>query len=295
MARIRTIKPQFWTDETVGKLSLGARLLFIATWNLADDEGILIWNVSYLRGQVFPYDRRLSFTKVEQMMGELVSHKFIEAYDVGADKYAFIKSFARHQTISKPLPSTKPIPHSPDFVSRYTRNSSSPPVLLQDKSRGEYGTGTGIRNTELEGNGKEGAIASSDKTSSSDNDNSESLKKDGEQSPELAAVIDAFGRCGGVVSSQMIAQELADAEREYGSQIIIAGFRRASRSGKSGVRLLAYCRPIWEDFKANGIKEEHGAHQKRSNLSRKYTDPDEWLRKQREIAAGDEPTSEPGE
>jgi hypothetical protein len=109
---------------------------------------------------------------------------------------------------------------------------------------------------------KERDVVTSDKKSGSDSDILQPIKKDGEQSPELAAVVDAFGRCGGVVSSPMIAQELADAEREYGSQIIIAGFRRATRSGKSGVRLLAYCRPIWEDFKVNGIPENRHIKQK---------------------------------
>ena len=41
MPRIRTIKPEFWTDEKVGECSIPARLLFIATWNIADDRGNL--------------------------------------------------------------------------------------------------------------------------------------------------------------------------------------------------------------------------------------------------------------
>jgi len=33
MARIRTIKPEFWTAEQVMELSRDARLLFIGMWN----------------------------------------------------------------------------------------------------------------------------------------------------------------------------------------------------------------------------------------------------------------------
>jgi len=44
---------------------LGARLLFIATWNLADDEGILRWNVAYLRGHVFTYDVHVPIAKIK--------------------------------------------------------------------------------------------------------------------------------------------------------------------------------------------------------------------------------------
>ena len=32
MPRIRTIKPEFWTDEKIIELSLPARLLFIGLW-----------------------------------------------------------------------------------------------------------------------------------------------------------------------------------------------------------------------------------------------------------------------
>lgn len=39
MARIRTTKPEFWDDECLGKMSILARLTFLALKDLADDEG----------------------------------------------------------------------------------------------------------------------------------------------------------------------------------------------------------------------------------------------------------------
>ena len=120
MARIRTIKPSFWTDEKIGKLSFGARLLFIASWNLADDEGIIIWNESYLRGQVFPYEKKLPLSQVKRMMDELIQQKLCVFYRCGCDSYAFIPGFHKHQVISKGQPSTKPLPTSPDFKAKFT-------------------------------------------------------------------------------------------------------------------------------------------------------------------------------
>lgn len=35
MARIRTVKPEFWTDRRMVKLSPLARLLYISSWNFA--------------------------------------------------------------------------------------------------------------------------------------------------------------------------------------------------------------------------------------------------------------------
>ncbi len=39
MARIRSIKPDFWADGKIGKLSDGCALFFIGLWNFCDDEG----------------------------------------------------------------------------------------------------------------------------------------------------------------------------------------------------------------------------------------------------------------
>jgi len=41
MARIRTIKPEFWTDGDMFKLSRDARLFYIGLWNFCDDNGVI--------------------------------------------------------------------------------------------------------------------------------------------------------------------------------------------------------------------------------------------------------------
>ena len=40
MARIRTIKPEFWIDDVIVELPFETRLLFIGIWNFADDAGV---------------------------------------------------------------------------------------------------------------------------------------------------------------------------------------------------------------------------------------------------------------
>lgn len=45
VARIRSIKPEFWRDEKIATLKNKlAGYFFIALWNIADDEGKFIWN-----------------------------------------------------------------------------------------------------------------------------------------------------------------------------------------------------------------------------------------------------------
>jgi hypothetical protein len=109
MARIRTIKPQFWTDEKIGNLPMGARLLFIGLWNLADDEGIVLWNAAYIKGQLFPYDTKLKMTILKQWMIGLSSSKLVTVFDDdtphdGQEKYGFVTSWHKHQVINRPQP-----------------------------------------------------------------------------------------------------------------------------------------------------------------------------------------------
>jgi hypothetical protein len=76
MARIRTIKPEFWQDEKVGKLSILARLLFIGMNNFTDDENIIIGNASYLKTIIFPHDD-ISESVIKSCIDELLNVKFI--------------------------------------------------------------------------------------------------------------------------------------------------------------------------------------------------------------------------
>lgn len=56
MARIRTIKPDFFTSEDIMALSPLARLLYIGTWLEADREGRLTWKPSTLKVRYLPSD-----------------------------------------------------------------------------------------------------------------------------------------------------------------------------------------------------------------------------------------------
>ena len=55
MARIRTIKPEFWSDEKLGPLDPLTRLVFLGLISQADDTGRLIDSVKLLDGLIFPY------------------------------------------------------------------------------------------------------------------------------------------------------------------------------------------------------------------------------------------------
>ena len=109
MPRIRTIKPQFWEDEKISRLTIPARLLFIGCWNWADDEGALIWKAEFLRSRIFTYDD-LTLDQLREWQGEFIKENLVFAYNRGEDSFAVILNFNRHQLINRANPSKLPSP-----------------------------------------------------------------------------------------------------------------------------------------------------------------------------------------
>ncbi|UIY60055.1 hypothetical protein [Burkholderia cepacia] len=108
MARIRTIKPDFWTDEKVVELSFEARLFFIGSWNFADDNGNLQRSARKLKMQIFPADA----IDCEPVIQSLITHGLLTEYEVDGEKYLHINGFRKHQVINRPSKTGLPTPES---------------------------------------------------------------------------------------------------------------------------------------------------------------------------------------
>lgn len=102
MPRIRAIKPEFWADEDIAKLPRDARLLFIGTWNLADDYGILKSNLKWIKAQLFPYDDDLRINQVSQWVDQLVKARMLLPFSIDEEGYLYIRTFKTHQKIDRP-------------------------------------------------------------------------------------------------------------------------------------------------------------------------------------------------
>jgi hypothetical protein len=106
MARIRTVKPEFWTSESVVECSCNARLLLIGMLNFADDYGNLVNSPKRLKMQIFPAD----IIDTTPLLEELIKHCLVIPYSVDGEKYLNIKGFRKHQVINKPSKSKIPLP-----------------------------------------------------------------------------------------------------------------------------------------------------------------------------------------
>ena len=93
MARIRTIKPDFFLDEGVAELPMEARLGFIGLWTQADKEGKLENRPKMLKAVIFPYDR----VDFEKALLKLSEAGLITLYAVEGKNYIKIKGFEKHQ------------------------------------------------------------------------------------------------------------------------------------------------------------------------------------------------------
>lgn len=101
MPRIRTIKPELWGNEDIGQLSFGARLLFIGSWNFADDFGFIKANPVLLKSQIFPYDSTLRIEQVHKFIKELCDKKLLIPYIHDGNNYYIVPNFLKHQLIDK--------------------------------------------------------------------------------------------------------------------------------------------------------------------------------------------------
>jgi len=120
MPRIRTVKPEFWEDELLGVMPRDARLLFIATFNMADDEGILRWTPAYIKAQAFMYDDDLTIKDVNQLMQCLTDTGLVFPYigGVARQQMAVVVNFRKHQKINRPQHSKLPPPSLGNYQAR---------------------------------------------------------------------------------------------------------------------------------------------------------------------------------
>ncbi len=96
MARIRTIKPEFFTSEDIVSLTPLARLFYVALWCEADREGRLSWKTRTLKMRYLPGDD----CSVDDLANELIDSGMVIVYEVDGEKYAEIPGFVRHQVIN---------------------------------------------------------------------------------------------------------------------------------------------------------------------------------------------------
>jgi hypothetical protein len=144
MARIRTIKPEFWKHEDLSELPEFTHMLAAALLNHADDEGYFNANPALVKSECLPL--RESSVSVRDSLQQLAGIGYI-LLGKGEDgkRYGRIVKFDDHQRVNRPTPSKI------KAVGIVWESSSTPHAELSEDSPPERkGTGKG---KEEEGNG----------------------------------------------------------------------------------------------------------------------------------------------
>jgi hypothetical protein len=110
MPRSRVIKPEFWNDEKLAKVSRDARLTFIGVWTCSDDFGVTKGNEAWLKSQIYPYEDGIKLSKFEEWLGELEELKVIIPFKFHEEKFYYIKNFSKHQKVDHPSKNRNPEP-----------------------------------------------------------------------------------------------------------------------------------------------------------------------------------------
>ena len=95
MARIRNIKPEFFTSEAVSELPIRARLTWIGLWTHCDNHGRARDNVKLIKAAVWPLDE-VTLKDIEEDLATLARHGRIVRYSVRGKRYLVITNWGEH-------------------------------------------------------------------------------------------------------------------------------------------------------------------------------------------------------
>ncbi len=93
--RTRLIRPGFFSDETLARVSVATRLFYIGLWTLCDDAGYFEVRPREIAASLFPYDAQARRAKVVQKgLEELQTLERVELLECG--QHGIVPTLPRH-------------------------------------------------------------------------------------------------------------------------------------------------------------------------------------------------------
>lgn len=138
MARIRTIKPDFFTSLTIADLTPEQRLTFIGLWTHVDDAGRCVDDPRLIKAALWPLDDRTA-ADIEIDLKALTESSLITRYTLNRKRYLAVTNWDEHQRINRPTESKLPAPEDgdptpPDPVTRHESDSLNTHAQLSEDS-----------------------------------------------------------------------------------------------------------------------------------------------------------------
>lgn len=153
MARIRSIKPDFFVSETIAALPLSARLTFIGLWTHVDDNGVTIDNARLINAALWPLedDPLETLRRTREDLRRLSEAGLIQRYEHSGRHYLFVSAWDEHQKVSHPGKTRYPRPDADGCapltsdgkpLSESSGDSPETLVSLPETLRPEQGAGS---------------------------------------------------------------------------------------------------------------------------------------------------------
>jgi hypothetical protein len=242
MARIRTIKPEFWSDVKIARLTPLARLLYIAIFNFADDYGRGRYSPKEIAAFAFPEDDDLD---ARPLLQELIDSGRIHLYLDADQRFFHVPNFAKHQYIKD---KAKPRLPDPDGLCSFCCNDSrisgdSPRISAENPPREQRNRGTEEQGNRGTGEARECAPLGHEASSSTTTDHDAVLEADfvvaipkAPPSPKLVSAAAALDRRLSAPRLAQAWQFTADQQaliNQAGEAIGVPGDELAGKVGQS--------------------------------------------------------------
>lgn len=117
----RMIDPRLWQSETLAKLTLGQRLLFIGLFSNADDQGRLRAHPALIRSLVFPYDDT-PLDQLETDLQAIADAECIQLYETEGRRCLQVINWWHYQKPQWAYPSQIPSPEGWQDKLRYRQD-----------------------------------------------------------------------------------------------------------------------------------------------------------------------------
>jgi hypothetical protein len=134
--KIRSVRPEFFTDVRMAQLSFGARLLYVGLWSYVDDEGRGEFLPKRIEGEVFP-NESVDFAG---LWSELERMGRVVVYVVGEQSYFHIPTFSAYQKPNRVYASrlpAQPVDSADAVRTQRVDSVDAPPVEGAVEGEGE--------------------------------------------------------------------------------------------------------------------------------------------------------------
>jgi hypothetical protein len=143
MARIRSVKPELCTSETMALLTAEEERTFVRLWTHCDDEGRSRNNPRLIKAAILPLHDDITPDDITDHISRLEDLGLVLIYEVDEVSYLLIPSWHEHQHPQRRQPSKFPPPCHQDVLAYMSRFSTRlladtyAPVVVEGEVDGE--------------------------------------------------------------------------------------------------------------------------------------------------------------